>query len=95
MVLLEIVLENNLVEFQGEYFQQIFGIIMGTNVAHIIANLHLAKLEKNLKENPSMILKWFGQYFLDVIWITDLAKQKDQKIMFSAGFRNSTIWRTM
>ena len=28
--LLEIVLKNSLMEFQGEYFQQMFGIIMGT-----------------------------------------------------------------
>ena len=49
--LLELVLENSLMEFHGEYFQQIFGIIMGTNVAPIITNLHLAKLETFLKEN--------------------------------------------
>ena len=46
--LLELVLDNSLLEFYGEYFQQIFGIIciMGTNVAPILANLYLAKLEK-------------------------------------------------
>ena len=48
--LLELVLENSLMEFHGEYFQQIFGIIMGTNVAPILANLYIAKLEKILKE---------------------------------------------
>jgi len=48
--LLELVLDNSLLEFHGEYFQQIFGIIMGTNVAPILANLYLAKLEKILKE---------------------------------------------
>ena len=48
--LLELVLENSVMEFHGEYFQQIFGIIMGTNVAPILANLYLAKLEKNLQE---------------------------------------------
>ena len=48
--LLELVLENRVMEFHGEYFQQIFGIIMGTNVAPILANLYLAKLEKILKE---------------------------------------------
>ena len=31
--LLEIVLENSLMEFRGENFQQFFGIIMGKNVA--------------------------------------------------------------
>ena len=65
--LLELVLDNSLLEFHGEYFQQIFGIIMGTNVAPILANLYLAKLEKMLKEktkNDSM-MGWqilFRQY---------------------------------
>ena len=44
--LLEIVLENGLLEFHGKFFQQFFGIIMGTNVAPIRANLYLAKREK-------------------------------------------------
>ena len=26
--------------FDGEYFQQIFGVIMGTNVAPILANIY-------------------------------------------------------
>ena len=43
---LVLVLENSLMEFRGEYFLQIFGIIMGTNVAPILANLYIAKLEK-------------------------------------------------
>ena len=38
--LLELVLENSLMVFHKEYFQQIFGIIMGTNVAPILANLY-------------------------------------------------------
>ena len=41
-------------EFDGEYFQQNFGIIMGTNVAPILANLYVAELEKMLKEKQKM-----------------------------------------
>ena len=67
--LLEIVLENSLMEFQGEYFQQIFGIIMGTNVAPILANLYLAKLEKILKEktinDPLMVWPIFFKRYID------------------------------
>ena len=67
--LLEIVLENSLMEFHGEYFQQIFGIIMGTNVAPIIANLYLAKLEKILKEkskgDPNMVWPIFFKRYID------------------------------
>ena len=45
--LLELVLENSLMEFNGEYFQQFFGIIMSTNVAPILANLYLCATGKN------------------------------------------------
>ena len=77
---LEIVLEICLMEFHREYFEHFFGIIMGTNVAPIIANLYLAKLEKkNWKINPSTILKWFDQYSSADTYITDLAEQKDQE----------------
>ena len=67
--LLELVLKNSLMEFHGEYFQQIFGIIMGTNVAPILANLYLAKLEKIPKEktknDPKMIWPTFSRRYID------------------------------
>ena len=67
--LLELVLKNSLMEFRGEYFQQIFGIIMGTNVAPILANLYLAKLEKFLKEktknDPKMVWPIVFKRFID------------------------------
>ena len=46
--------------FDGEYSQQIFGVIMGTNVAPILANIYMAKLEKLLKEKckTDINLKW-------------------------------------
>ena len=43
--LLNVILKNSLMTFNGEYFQQIFGVIMGTNVAPILANIYLARLE--------------------------------------------------
>ena len=39
--------KNSLITFEGEYFQQIFGMIMGTNVAPILANIY--RLENILK----------------------------------------------
>ena len=36
--------------FNGEYFQQNFGVIFGINVAPILVNIYLAKLEKLLSE---------------------------------------------
>ena len=67
--LLELVLENSVMEFHGEYFQQIFGIIMGTNVAPMLANLYLAKLEKILKEktknDPKMVWPLLFRRYID------------------------------
>ena len=39
--LLNVILKNSLMTFNGEFFQQIFGVIMGTNVAPILANIYL------------------------------------------------------
>jgi len=47
--LLNVILKNSLMTFNGEFFQQIFGVIMGTNVAPILANIYLARLENILK----------------------------------------------
>ena len=46
--------------FDKEYFQQIFGIIMGTNLAPILANLYLAMLQEELKKKciNDQKLKW-------------------------------------
>ena len=56
--------------FDGEYFQQIFGVIMGTNVAPILANIYMARLEQILKEKCKMDpkLKWpcLFKRFIDV-----------------------------
>ena len=47
--LLDLVLNSSLMVFDGEYFQQIFGLIMGTNVAPILTNIYMAMLENELK----------------------------------------------
>ena len=45
--LLELVLEHSLMEFNGEYFQQICGIIMGTIVTPIFSQFVPCKTGKN------------------------------------------------
>ena len=45
--------------FAGEYFQQIFGVIMGTNVAPILANIYTARLEQILREKWPRLFKRF------------------------------------
>ena len=56
-------------KFDKEYFQQIFGIIMGTNLAPILANLYLAMLQEELKKKciQDKKLKWptIFQRFID------------------------------
>ena len=46
--------------FDKEYFRQIFGIIMGTNLAPILGNLYLAMLQEELKNKckHDLNLKW-------------------------------------
>ena len=61
--------------FDGEYFQQIFGIIMGTYVAPVLANIYRARLEIILKEKckSDFKLKWpilFKKFFDDGFGIT-------------------------
>ena len=54
--------------FDREYFQQIFGIIMGTNLAPILASLFLALFQEELKkEMCDKKLKWpiLFQRFID------------------------------
>ena len=48
--LLEVILKNSLMTFDRVYFQKIFGVIVGTNVAPILANIYMATLENLLKE---------------------------------------------
>ena len=47
--LLDLVLNSSLMVFDGKYFQQIFGLIMGTNVAPILTNIYMTMLENELK----------------------------------------------
>ena len=66
---LDVILKNSLMTFDGEYFQQIFGVIMGTNVAPILANIYMATLENLLKEksktNTKIIWPVLYKRFID------------------------------
>ena len=48
--LLNVIPKNSVMTFNKKYFQQIIGVIMGTNIAPILANIYLTKLEKLLLE---------------------------------------------
>ena len=55
--LLEVILKNSLMTFDREYLQQIFGVRMATNVAPILANIYMAKVEKLFKEKSKLGIK--------------------------------------
>ena len=63
--LLDVMLKNSLMQFREEFF----GVIIRTNVASILANLYMAKLEMFLKEkcliNPNLIWPTFYVRFID------------------------------
>ena len=72
--------------FDKEYFQQIFGIIMGTNLAPFLANLYLAMLQKELKNKciHDKNLKWLSifQRFKDDGFGIMEGKKEDVKYLF-------------
>ena len=79
--LLEVILKNSLMSFGGEYFQQIFGVIMGTNVAPILANIYMAKLENLLqvKSKTNKKIIWpvlFKRFINDGFGITEANKEE-------------------
>ena len=67
--LLDLVLNSSLMTFDGEYFQQIFGLIMGTNVTPILTNIYMAMLENELKvkckTDPKLIWPVLFKLFID------------------------------
>ena len=46
--LIELVLNSAVMEFQKVFYKQILGIVMGTNLAPILANICMAMLEEEL-----------------------------------------------
>ena len=75
--------------FNGEYFQQIFRVIMGTNVAPILANIYLAKLEKLLLENVKQTKNSFGQFCSKDLLTMVLVLQWVIKKNLNTGYLNS------
>ena len=79
--------------FDREYFQQIFGIIMGTNIAPIIANLYLAMLQEELKKKSGYDLKskWSKHFLRFIDDGSGLALWKEQKKMSNIGETNLMV----
>ena len=79
--LMNIVLKNNIFEFNGEYYLQLQGTAMGTKMAPSYANLFMGQLEPKLIQlNSQAILIW--KRFIDDIFIvwTDTEEALDKFI---------------
>ena len=89
--LMDLVLKGAIMKFQEEFFMQIMGIVMGTNLAPILANLYMAMLEEELyivciQKNivwPEMFKRFIDDGF-GVI--------KSNKNNFLCGLQNSTTY---
>ena len=46
--LMEVVLNSAIMKFQKVFYRQILGIVMGTNLAPILANIYMAMLDEEL-----------------------------------------------
>jgi len=82
--LLDLVLNSSLMVFDGEYFQQIFGLIMGTNVAPILTNIYMAMLENELKKKCTSDPK--------LIWPVLFKRFIDDGFGITLGLRNDIIY---
>ena len=84
--LLELLVNSSLMFFHGEYFQQIFGLILGTYVAPILTNSYMAMLGAGLKlkcmSDPKLIWPVLFKRFID-----DSVEQVYTKILF-IGLKN-------
>ena len=66
--LIDIVLKNNVFEFNNKYYLQIQGTAMGTKMAPAYANLFMGKLEEKLNElGKPHIMLW--KRFIDDIFV--------------------------
>ena len=57
MELMELVLNSAVMKFQEELFLQILGIVMGTNLAPILANIQWPEMYKRFIEDGSGVIK--------------------------------------
>ena len=85
--LMEVVLNSAIMKFQKVFYRQILGIVMGTNLAPILANIYMAMLEEELIiicKNKN--IKWpimFKRFIDDGFGI-----MRGNKKMLERGFMN-------
>ena len=65
--LLELVLKNNLFEFDGTYYKQLQGTAMGTKLAPAYANIFMGQLEHNILSHTSLKPSFYKRFIDDIL----------------------------
>ena len=65
--LLELVLKNNLFEFDGVYYKQLQGTAMGTKLAPAYANIFMGQLEHNILSHISLKPSFYKRFIDDIL----------------------------
>ena len=68
--------------FEGDYFQQSIGVIMGTDAAPILAIIYMARLENLLKEKYKTNERILGHFYLKDLLMTLLDYKSKWKIIW-------------
>jgi hypothetical protein len=61
------IMENNYLEYQGQYFRQRNGLAMGTSSAPVIANIYAARYEHGLRLHLDPRIRFYGRYIDDCL----------------------------
>ena len=67
--LLEIVLKNNIFEFNGECFLQLQGTAMGTKLAPAYANIFMDQLEQTILSSAPLKPSYYKRYIDDILML--------------------------
>ena len=65
--LLEVVLKNNIFEFDGKFYKQLQGTAMGTKLAPAYANLFMGKLENAILSHAPLKPSFYRRYIDDIL----------------------------
>jgi hypothetical protein len=95
LTLLRLVLENNVITFNGLLFVQILGTAMGTKLAPSYANIFLGKLEKQLLAGYHLKPEVWIRYIDDVFCVWTHGKEEFDKFVDYLNSKHDTIkWTT-
>jgi len=73
--LLEVVLKNNMFEFNNKQYKQLYGTAMGTRTAPSYANTFMGSLEQTILESTQKKPKYYRRYIDDILMIWEYSEE--------------------